>query len=125
MTGVRRALELSREATVKTAAGTYLRVRLVPGWDDPVPGDLERFATEAGGTLPGVVLGLVELARESRRRRGYRRSKRTDWWLVSQLGDEEPAVLRVDDLARAEDAAERMLHAAIAAGGRYAPYGPE
>jgi hypothetical protein len=124
MTGIRRALELSREATVQTVGGAYLHVRLVPGWDDPVPGTLETLTDSAGGFL-GVLTGAVELAREAHRRRKYRKDKRTDWWLVSRVGNDEPAVVRVADLETAEDAAERMLHAAIAAGGRYAPYGPQ
>lgn len=115
------ALELSQAATVRTADGRHLDMRLVVGWDSPTPTWLDDCASDPSEL--GLALALLTSARDGIRALRYRLAGRTDWWTVRQLEDDEPEAVRHVDLGAAIAAAEQELLAAVAAGGTYRPYG--
>lgn len=119
---VRRALELSQQASVRTPEGQVLHLRLAVGWERPEPGLLDQLEHSGVGLVELVVL-LGTGARDAVRARRYRRAGRTDWWTLRVLDDGEPEATRHPDRAAAVAAAERELLEAVGRGGRYLPYG--
>lgn len=120
---IRRALDWSDAATVRTYDGRVLRMRLVIGWEKPRTDWLHDAATAGGGSIFELALIGAGLLRESVWALRYRLQKRRDWWLVKQVDDDEPVAVLHPDRGSATDEAERELQAAVAAGGRYLPYG--
>ncbi len=119
---IRRALDLSETATVRTSDGRLLRMRLVVGWERPTTNWLDEAATSGGGSAFEFALIGAALLRDGARALAYRLQNRRDWWLVKQVDDEPQAILH-RDRSSAIERAERELQAAVAAGGRYLPYG--
>lgn len=119
---LRRALEFSEAASVRTAEGPVLQVRLMVGWDRPEPTLLDHLS-DCGVGLVELFASLAGLGRDSVRALRYRRAGRTDWWTVRTLDQADPEHTRHADKAAALAAAERDLLDAIARGGTYLPYG--
>ena len=118
---IRRALDWSQAATVRTSDGRLLRLRIVVGWDSPTASWLDEAS--GGGSILDLALIAVALTRDGIRALRYRLRGRRDWCLIKQVDDDNPVVAVHPDRTRATDEAEQELQAAVRAGGRYLPYG--
>ena len=120
---IRRALDLSEAATVRTADGRLLRMRLMVGWESPTTNWLDEAAASGRGSVIESALAGAGIVRDAVRALRYRFQRRQDWWLVRDLDNEAPLARLHPDRASATQQAEHELQAAVAAGGRYLPYG--